>query len=53
LLGLPLDNATTVPMATAAPANAPMRISKERERFCLAGAIAAPDGVEAAVPVDF
>jgi hypothetical protein len=29
-----------------------MRISKERERFCFAGAIAAPDGVEAAVPVD-
>jgi hypothetical protein len=29
-----------------------MRISNERERFCLAGAMAAPEGVDAAVPVD-
>ena len=53
LLGLALDRATTVPMAMPAPASAPSRINSERERFCLAGAIAAPEGVEAAVPVDF
>ena len=53
LLGLALDRATTVPIATPAPASAPSRINSERERFCFAGAIAAPEGVEAAVPVDF
>jgi hypothetical protein len=49
-LGLALDNATTVPMATAAPTINAILIAKVRERFCLAGAIAAPAGLDAATP---
>jgi hypothetical protein len=50
-LGLALDSATTVPMATAAPTSNPTRIASVRERFCFAGAIAAPAGLEAATPL--
>jgi hypothetical protein len=49
-LGLALDNATTVPIATAAPTIRAILIANVRERFCLAGAMAAPAGLDAATP---
>jgi hypothetical protein len=52
-LGLVRESATTVPMATAAPAIMPTLITMERARRCFAGAITAPDGREAATPVVF
>jgi len=52
-LGLPLESATTVPMATAAPTTTATRIAKERARRCFAGAITAPAGLDAAMPVFF
>jgi hypothetical protein len=50
-LGLALDNATTVPTATAAPTINAILIANVRDRFCLAGAIAAPAGLDAATPL--
>jgi hypothetical protein len=50
-LGLALESATTVPTATAAPTSRPTLITNDRERFCLAGAMAAPAGLEAAIPL--
>src|SRR5437660_8158263 len=48
--GLPLDKAYTLPTATPAPAISPSLINRERVRFCLAGAIAAPAGLDAIPP---
>jgi hypothetical protein len=50
-LGLALERAITVPTATAAPIRSPTLIMKDRVRFWRAGAIAAPDGLDAATPV--
>src|SRR5690242_5404605 len=44
-------SAVTVPRATPAPAMTPILIKIERTCRCLAGAIAAPAGREAALPV--
>ena len=49
-LGLALESAITVPIATPAPKTAPSLISKERDWCCFAGAIATPAGLEAAEP---
>jgi hypothetical protein len=49
-LGLASDKPTTVPTATAAPTISATRMAKVRERFCFAGAIAAPAGLDAAMP---
>jgi len=48
---VPLVKATTNPRATAAPAIAPTLIKIVRDRFCFAGASAAPAGLDAAKPV--
>ena len=48
---MPFVKATTNPRATAAPAIAPTLIKMVRDRFCFAGASAAPAGLDAAKPV--
>src|ERR1700728_3324861 len=48
--GLPREAAATVPIAMPAPTSNATLISKERVRFCLAGAIAAPAGLDAGTP---
>ncbi len=53
LLELAAERATTVPMATPAAAMSPTLIRIERDRFCFAGAIAAPAGLDAGTPVTF
>ena len=52
-LGLPLESATTVPTATAAPTITPTLIRIERARRCFAGAITAPAGLDPATPEVF
>jgi hypothetical protein len=52
-LGLALERPTTVPTATAAPTIRLTLITNERVRRCFAGAITAPAGREAAMPMPF
>jgi hypothetical protein len=52
-LGLELESATTVPTATHAPMITLSLITKERVLLCFAGAITAPAGREAAIPMPF
>ncbi len=52
-LGLALESPTTVPTATAAPMIRPTLITNDRVRRCFAGAITAPAGREAAMPMPF
>ena len=49
-LGLASDSPATMPTATAAPTTSAVLIENLRTRLCLAGAIAAPEGVEAGTP---
>ena len=44
-------SATTDPTATPAPTMAPIFNTIERTRCCFAGAMATPDGCEAAMPL--
>jgi hypothetical protein len=53
VLGLALESATTVPIATPAATINPTLIRIERVRRCFAGAITAPAGLEAATPMPF
>jgi hypothetical protein len=47
---LPRVAAITTPIAILAPSRNPALIAKERMRFCFAGAIAAPAGLDPDVP---
>ena len=53
LPGVPRLNAATVPTATPTAATAPSLMSNERLRFCLAGAMADPAGLDAPLPAVF
>ena len=49
-LGLASETPATIPTATTAPTTNAVLMENLRTRFCLAGAIAAPDGVDAGTP---